>query len=130
MKLLYPTACNFMVYKDYKNRLFKIFLAGMWNQLQDARPHLFFYQSSCHHSSQYFFEVSPMYFLAMICCFRSFSRYVILVGISEPKIVSLYLVTVSLMAYSSSSFVFIKFLRGILNFFASSNSTALFIYYY
>ena len=32
----------------------------MYNQLQDPPPHLFSHLSSCHHSSRYFFEASPM----------------------------------------------------------------------
>ena len=51
MKLLCPTACDFMVHKDYKN-WFKICLSSMWNQHQDLTPHLFSYQSSYHHPSQ------------------------------------------------------------------------------
>ena len=58
-KLFRLTACDFMVYKDYKNQL-KICLSSMQNQLQDRTPHLFSYQSSCNHLSRYFFEVTPM----------------------------------------------------------------------
>ena len=57
------------------------------------------------------------------------SRHCIQAGVSEIKIISLYIVMVSLMASSSSSFVFIQFRRGIFNFFASSNRDVLFIYY-
>ena len=56
------------------------------------------------------------------------SRHAIQVGVSEIKIISLYIKMVSLMASSSSSFVFIQFRRGIFNFFASSNRDVLFIY--
>ena len=45
-------------------------------------------------------------------------------GVSGAKIMM-----VSLMASSSSSFVFIQFQRGIFNFFANSNNDVLFIYY-
>ena len=58
----------------------------------------------------------------MACFFRSSSRHAIQVGVSEPKIISLYIVMVSLMASSSYSFIFIQFRRGIFNFLASSNS--------
>ena len=64
----------------------------------------------------------------MVCCFRSSSRHAILAGVSEPKIISLYPLMVSLMASSSSSYVFIQFRRGIFNFFASSNRDVLLIY--
>ena len=50
-------------------------------------------------------------------------------GVSGPKIISLYFVIVSLMASSSSFFVFIQFRWGIFNFIASSNNDVLFIYY-
>ena len=59
IRLPHPMACDSMVHKDYRNR-FKICLSNMWNQLQDTTPHLLFYQSSCYHPSQYFFEVLRM----------------------------------------------------------------------
>ena len=59
MNLLRPRASDFMVYKDYKNRL-QTCLCRMWYQLQDLAPHLSSYRSSCHHPSQNFFEVPPM----------------------------------------------------------------------
>ena len=63
------------------------------------------------------------------CYFLNSSRHAIQAGVSETKIISLYFLMVSLMASSSSSFVFIQFRQGIFNFFASSNSDVLFIYY-
>ena len=54
MKLLRPTACA----KTIKSTL-KICLSNTWNKIQDATPHLFPYQSSCHYPSQYFFNASP-----------------------------------------------------------------------
>ena len=57
----------------------------------------------------------------MICCFRSSSRHAIQTGVSELKIISLYLVMVSLIASSIYSFVFIRFRRRIFNFFSSYN---------
>ena len=63
-------------------------------------------------------------------CFRSSSRHAIHVVVSEPKIISLYLVMMSLIASSSSSLVFMQSRRGIINFFASSNSDVLLIYYW
>ena len=47
--------------------------------------------------------------------------------VSEPRIISLYLVMVSMMVFSSCSFVFMQFQRGIFNFFASSNRSCSFI---
>ena len=43
MKLVHPTACDFMVYKDYKNRS-KTYPSNMYNQPQESTPHLFSYQ--------------------------------------------------------------------------------------
>ena len=68
-------------------------------------------------------------FWSMTCYFLNSSRHAIQAGVSETKIISLYFLMVSLMASSSSSFVFIQFRQGIFNFFASSNSDVLFIYY-
>ena len=62
--------------------------------------------------------------------FRSSSIHVIQKGISALKIISFYLVMVSLMAFSSSFFVFIQSRRGMFNSFAFSNNDVLFIYYY
>ena len=68
-------------------------------------------------------------FLSMTCCFRCSSKHVMQTGLSGPKIISLYFVMVFLMVFSSSTLVFIQFRRGIFNFFVSSNSGVLFIYY-
>ena len=61
MKLLQPTACDFMVHKDDKNR-FKTYLSSMWNQHQGSTRYLFSYQSSCHHLSNYFLKPLPCEF--------------------------------------------------------------------
>ena len=131
MKLLHSTACDFMVYKDYRN-WFKNCLSSMWNQIQDPPPHLSSYRSSI---TIFFWSPSHTIFLILsfislwsytywliICCFRSSSRYAMQAEVPGPKIISLYLAMLSLMASSSSSFVFIQFRRGIFNSFASSNS--------
>ena len=138
--LLCLTVCDFMVYKDYKISL-KNLLSNTWNQLQDPTPHLFSYLSSCHHPSWYFFgdrtkRVSLTYHPSafdhklFFDDFRSSSVHVIQKGISALKIISFYLVMVSLMAFSSSFFVFIQSRRGMFNSFAFSNNDVLFIYYY
>ena len=57
----------------------------------------------------------------MIYFFRSSSRHAIQTDVSELKIISLYLVMVSLIASSIYSFVFIRFRRRIFNFFSSYN---------
>ena len=67
-------------------------------------------------------------FWSMTCCSRSSCRYAIQTGVYQPKIISLYIVMVSLMTSPSSSFVFIQFWLGIFNFFASCNRDVLFIY--
>ena len=66
----------------------------------------------------------------MTCCFRSSSKNLIQIGLSAPKILSLYLVIVPLIAFSSSSSFFIQFRRGIFNSFAFSSNDVLFIYYF
>ena len=65
----------------------------------------------------------------MTSCFQSSSRHAMQAGLSAPKIISLYFVMVSLLAFSSSSLVFIQFRQSIFNFFANSNNNVLFIYY-
>ena len=55
-------------------------------------------------------------FLSMTYWFRSSFKHAIQTGLSGPKIISLYFVMVSLIAFSSSSFVFIQFRRSIFNF--------------
>ena len=57
----------------------------------------------------------------MICFFRSSYRHAIQTDVSELKIISLYLVMVSLIASSIYSFVFIRFRRRTFNFFSSYN---------
>ena len=66
----------------------------------------------------------------MTCCFRISSKHAIQAGLFAPKIISLYFMMVFLMAFSSSSFVFIQFRRGIFNIFAFSDNDVLFIYYF
>ena len=56
-------------------------------------------------------------------------RHTMQARVSEPEIIYLYFVVVFLIAFSSSSFVFMQFLRGIFNLPASSNSDVLLIYY-
>ena len=64
----------------------------------------------------------------MICCFRSSSRHAIQTRVSEPKMISLYPLIMSLIASSSSYIVFIQFRQGIFNFYASCNRDALLIF--
>ena len=59
-------------------------------------------------------------FSSIACYFRSSSEHFIHIGLSTPKIISLYLTMVSLMAFTSSWFLFIKFRRGIFDSFADS----------
>ena len=113
----------------------KICFSKTSNQLQDPTLYLFSYQSSSHHPITIFFwspsqagylTVSPINFLSY--AYWSY-EHAMQVGLAAPKIISLYFVMVSLMASSSSSFVFIQFRQGMFNFLASSNSDMLFIYY-
>ena len=69
-------------------------------------------------------------FLSMTFCYGSLSKHLIEMGVSAPKIISLYFVMVSLMAFSSSSFAFIQFWRVMFNSFAFFSNNILFICYY
>ena len=142
MKPLHLTACDFTVYKDNKNQPLKPFfpISRINFRIQHLTCSLINYLVAIHHNiflkslSCEFLIVSSIsfwsyIFWSIICYFRSSSRHAIQVGVSEPKIISLYFVVVTLMASGSSSFVFIQFRRGIFNFSASSYSDVLFIYY-
>ena len=142
MKPLRPTASDFVVHKDYKidlkfvspvsgisfrthyltcpliNHRFIIYHNIFLKSLPCESPHSIFHQPL----------IIDMLIMLMACCFRSSSRHAM--QVSELKIISLYLVMVSLMASSTSSFVFLQFRWGIFNFFASSHKDVLFIYYY
>ena len=140
MKLLCPKACDFMVYKDYKNRLNFVFpVCGINFRIEHLTCSFMNHRVTIHHnifrspSHSSFLIVSSINLWwqtcwSMICCFRSSSRHAIQTGVSEPKIISLHNLMVSLIASSSSSFVFIQLRGGIFNSFASSNRDDLFIY--
>ena len=139
MKLLHPTACDFIVYKDYKN-CFKISLSNMSNHPQDPTPHRFFYCVTIHHDIflkslpcefpyHIFYQFLIINFLINDLLLSKFLQILHTDGSIWTKIMSLYLLMVSLIASPNSSFVFIQFWRGIFNFFANSNSDALFICY-
>ena len=125
MKLLRLTESDSWSTKTIKSA-FKIYLSNTCNQLQDPRLHLFSYLSSCHLSSLYFSEACPQWvslpyhpsvfdhtLFCRWCCFQISSKHFIQIGLSTPKIISLYIVMVFLMAFSSSSFVIIQFGWGI-----------------
>ena len=141
MKPLRPTSCDLMVHKHYKIDLKLVFPTCRSTSGFTTSPVLLsiimspsitiFFRSPSH--ANFLIESSISFWSytcrSMACCFWSSARHAIQVGVSELKIIFLHLVTVSLMASSISSFVFIQFWRGIFNFFASSNSDVLFIYY-
>ena len=141
MELLHPKACDFMVCKDYKN-CFKICVSNMPNQPQDSTPHRFFIDHSvtihhnislkslpCESPHRIFHQLLIIHFLINDLLLSKFIQTSHTDGVSVPKIISLYPLMIPLMAFSSSSFVFIQIRWGIFNFFASSNSDVLFIYY-
>ena len=129
MKLFYPTACDFMAYKGHKiglNVPFQYVESVSGPNTSPVLPAIivspfitiFFWSSS--HSS--FVTVSSTSLLSciywlMTCCFGSSFRHAMQVGVSGPKIISLYPVMVFLMASSSSSFVFIQFWWGYIQLF-------------
>ena len=113
----------------------------MWNQPQDPTPHLFSYQPRvtihhdiflkslpCEFPHRIFHQLQIIHMQINGLLLSKFIQTRHAAGVSELKIISLYLVMVPLIASSSSSFVFIQFRRGIFKFFASSNKVVLFIY--
>ena len=122
-----------MVYKDYKNQP-KTYVSNTSNRLQDPTSRLSSYLSSYCHPSRYFFEDFLMQVflsyhpLTFACCFLSSFRHAMQKGVSEPKIISLYTLMLSLIAFSSSSFIFIQLRQGMFNVLGSSNRDVLFIY--
>ena len=140
MKLLHLT-CDFMVYKDYKIGLRFIFpICRIDIRIQHLTSSLISRHVTIHQNislkslhASFLIKSSINFwsytFWSMTCCFWISSKHTMQAGVSEPKIISLYLVMVSLIASSSSSLVFIQFRQGILTFFASSNRDILFIYY-
>ena len=141
MNLPRLTVYNFMVYKGYKIGLKFIFaICGINFRIQHFACSPINHRITIYHnifwspSHASFLTVSSINFWSytcwsIICCFRTSSRHVIQKGVSEPKIIFLYTLMVSLIASSSSYFVFIQFRRGIFIFFASSNRDALLIFY-
>ena len=141
MNPLSPKACDFMVYKDYNIGLTFVFPKCKINlKIQHFSRSLINYRVTIHHDiflkflpcefpHRIFHQLLIIYFLINDVLLLKFLQARHARGVSEPKIIFLYPVMVSLMASSSSSFVFIQFRRGIFNFFASSNSDVLFIYY-
>ena len=68
------------------------------------------------------------FFSLITFCISSSSKYFIYIGLSTSKIISLQLIMVSLMSFSRSYFVFIKFRQGMFNSFAFFNIVVLLIY--
>ena len=142
MKLVRPMTCDFMVYKDYKNQPLKLVFptCGINFRIQHLTCPLLNHRTTIHHNislkslprefpHRILHQILIIHFLVNDLLLSKFIQDAIQAGVSEPKITSLYLVIVSLMASSVSCFSFIQFRRGIFNFFASSKSDVLFIYY-
>ena len=127
--------------KTVKNR-FKIYLSSMWNQLQDPTPHQFFIDNRvtiyhdiflksllCEVPHRIFHQLLIMHMLINGLLLWNFIQTRHTAGGIPTKNNLLVHCDSVFEASSSSSLVFIQFPRGIFNFFASSNSDFLFIYY-
>ena len=139
MNLLRPTACDLMVYKNYKISL-KFFF-------RVCRINLRIQHLSCHFNNHPVTVYHNISLKSLPCNFphRIFHQLLIIYFLINDLLPSKFLWArhtgraiwtknnifvhcESLMASSSSSLVFIQFRGGILNFFASSDKDVLFIY--
>ena len=132
-----------MVYKDYKINLKFFFSVCRINfRIQHHACLLIYHHITIHHNIFLnFFELPMQVFLSYhpltfdlthadqwSAALEVHPEMPYRRGVSEPKIIFLYPLMVSLIASSSSSFVFIQFQPGIFNFFASFNRDVLLIY--
>ena len=140
MRPLHHTTCDFKVYIGYKNQL-KICLSSMWHQLQDPTPHLSSYDLCVTIHQNIFLKSLPCEFPH-----RIFHQSLIICFLINDLLLSKFIQTChtgrciwtknNLFVSCDGLFdgFFKLFLcfhtwRGIFNFFASSNSDVLFIYY-
>ena len=142
MKSLRFTACDLWSIKTIETDLKFIFpVSGISFRMQHLTCPLIDHRVTIHHNVSLksfpcefphciFHQLLIIYSLINDLVFSKFIQTRDTGRVSEPKIIYLYFVMVSLMASSSSSFAFVQFPRGIFNFFASCNSDVLFIYYY
>ena len=117
--------------------ILKIWFANMWNQLQDPAPHLFFCLSSRRQPSPCFLKPVQSEFPYRIIHQLLVAHFLIddqlLLKFIQGRHTGEAICTKNnlfvlcdgvLMAFSSSSFVFIQFRRGIFYFFASLTVTS------
>ena len=122
MELLCPTACGFMLNKDYKNCILKIVfpICGINFRIRQLTCPLIDHRITTNLNislkSLYasFLIISSISFWSYIfwsitCWLWSSSWHPIQAGVPEPKIIFLCLMMVSLMASSSSAFVIMSF---------------------
>ena len=135
MKPLHPTACDFMVYKDYKIGLKFVLPTNIINFRITCSPVYYHITIYCYIFLEFIPSQFPYYIINKLliiylftCCFRCSSKHFIHIELSEPKIIPLYLIMVSLMAFYC--FVFIEFRRGIFNSFAFCINVVLLIYFF
>ena len=141
MKLLHPTACDFMVYKDYKNQPLKFIfpICGINFRIQHLTCLLLDHRVTINHnislkslpyklSHCIFHQLLIIYFLINDLLLLKFIQTCHTGGGIWTKN-NLFVPCDGLVdGFFKSSFVFVQFWCGIFNFFASSNSDALFIY--
>ena len=136
MRSLRLKACDFMIYKGHKISLKLISLIRRINVRVQHLTCFSIYHRVTIHQNIYLkpvpseFPHGIIHQRLVVHCFidelllSEFIQEAMKTGVSGAKIMM-----VSLMASSSSSFVFIQFQRGIFNFFENSNNDVLFIYY-
>ena len=130
MKHLRPTAFGFIIYKDFKTDLEFIFLISIINfKTEDFTPVFL----SITMSSTTMKTIPDQLYYCFPWTFNyihTFINYLlpskfIQASVSTPKIISLYLIMVSMTTFSSSCFVFIQFRLGKCSSFAFSTNVFL-----
>ena len=133
MKYPHPTICGFMI--------LNVYIYNEYNQPQYLRLHLFSWLSICHHPLPCFSEhyARPA---SLLDHFKDFynilyhqlppvsSGHFKHIGLSIPKIISLYLIMVSWMNFLSSFSVSVQFQWGIFNYFAFSSNFFLLVHFF
>ena len=140
MNPLHHKAYNFIVYKDYKTSLKFVFpicsinfkaqrlSCSLINHHIIIHHNIFLKSLPCEFPNRIIDQSLIIHMLINDLLFSKLIQTCHTSGVSEPELISLYPLMVSLISSSSSSFIFMQFRRGIFNFFASSNRDVLFIY--
>ena len=140
-----PTACDSLVYKDYKTNLDFLFITSVINsEGSGPKTSTFLLSTMISPSITVFFQrLSQTSFLiafsesfwssnfsSTTCCFQSSFRHPLQILDPFPKMIFLYFFCLSTIDFSSSCLVFIQFPRDMCNSLASSNNFFLLIYFF